>query len=76
MTTLKVVVKWIAKEARGTGVQSKVKKIGLACSVYYIWEARNARIFESKIKQPKAIVRYIQMEYRVIFNLYPDIIGL
>ena len=70
-------MKWITKEARGTGVQAKAKKIGLACSVYYVWEARNEKIFEGNIKQPKAIVKCIQTQvYRVIYNFYLDIIGL
>ncbi|GFS45753.1 sigma factor A [Actinidia rufa] len=30
-------------------VPAKIKRIGLACPVYYIWEARNIRIFEGKI---------------------------
>ena len=77
MITLKSVVKWIIKEARGTGIQSKAKKVALACSVYHIWEARNKRIFEGVIKQPEAIVRQIQMQvYRVMFNLYPNLTKL
>ncbi|GFZ09863.1 hypothetical protein Acr_21g0004620 [Actinidia rufa] len=27
---------WVLEEAKGTGIQAKVKKIGLACAVYYI----------------------------------------
>ena len=77
MYTLKSAVKWLYKEARGTGVQSKAKKIALACSVFYIWEARNERIFEGVIKQPQDIVRRIQLQvYRVIFTLYPDVTSL
>ena len=74
MGTLKAAVKWIFKEARGTGIQAKAKRIGLACTVYYIWEARNERIFEDIIKDPKDIIRRIQIQvYRVLYNLYPDI---
>ncbi|GFY81203.1 hypothetical protein Acr_01g0010120 [Actinidia rufa] len=76
MNTLKAAVKWLIKEARGTGVQAKVKKIGLACTVYYLWEARNLRIFEGKIKHPEAIVRGIQIQvFRVIEGLYSDVVG-
>ncbi|PSR91447.1 Transcriptional activator like [Actinidia chinensis var. chinensis] len=58
-------------------VQSKAKKVAFACTVYYIWEARNEKIFEGVTKQPKVIVRRIQLQvYRVIFNLYPDLIRL
>ncbi|GFY93055.1 hypothetical protein Acr_08g0014510 [Actinidia rufa] len=62
MGTLKAAVKWIFKEARGTGIQAKAKRIGLACTVYYIWEARNERIFEDIIKDPKDIIRRIQIQ--------------
>ena len=41
MQTLKAAVKWLTKEARGTGPQAKAKKIDLAFTVYYLWEARN-----------------------------------
>ncbi|GFY96656.1 hypothetical protein Acr_11g0009620 [Actinidia rufa] len=76
MNTLKAAVKWLIKEARGTGVQAKVKKIVLACTVYYLWEARNLRIFEGKIKHPEAIVRGIQIQvFRVIEGLYSDAVG-
>ncbi|GFZ00972.1 hypothetical protein Acr_14g0006070 [Actinidia rufa] len=77
MTTLKIVVKWMIKEATGTRIQSKAKKIGLACTVYFLWEARNERIFEGKIKHRKTIIRCIQVQvYRIIYNLFPDLIGL
>ncbi|XP_057473990.1 uncharacterized protein LOC130762326 [Actinidia eriantha] len=76
MNTLKAAVKWLIKEARGTGVQAKVKKIRLACTFYYLWEARNLRIFEGKTKHPEAIVRGIQIQvFRVIEGLYPDVVG-
>ncbi|GFZ19928.1 laccase 12 [Actinidia rufa] len=32
MNTLKAAVKWMIKEARGTGAQAKAKRIGLACT--------------------------------------------
>ncbi|GFZ05500.1 hypothetical protein Acr_17g0010720 [Actinidia rufa] len=49
MSTLKAASKWIFKEAKGTWIQAKAKKIGLACVVYYIWEARNERIFKGNL---------------------------
>ena len=59
------------------GIQARAKMIGFACTIYYIWEARNERIFEGIIKQPKDIIRRIQIQvYRVIYNLYPNISGI
>ncbi|GFZ08770.1 hypothetical protein Acr_20g0005780 [Actinidia rufa] len=73
MQSLKAAVKWIIKEARGTGFPAKIKRIGLARTVYYIWEARNIRIFEGKIDQPKAISRRIQIQsYRILYSLFPE----
>ncbi|GFZ12259.1 hypothetical protein Acr_23g0006440 [Actinidia rufa] len=65
------------QEARGTGAQAKAKRIGLACTVYYLWEARNERIFEGKIKHPRAIIRCIQIQaYRVLYNIFPSLNGV
>ena len=73
MQTIKASVKWMIKEARGTGLQAKVKRISLACTVYHLWEARNQKIFEGKSNQPEAIVRRIQIQvYRSIYCLFPD----
>ena len=73
MQSLKAAVKWMIKEARGTGFPAKIKRIGLACTVYYIWEARNKRIFEGKIEQPEAISRRIQIQsYRILYSLFPE----
>ena len=76
MQTLKAAVKWMIKEARGTGVPAKIKRISLASTVYHIWEARNQRNFEGKIRQPDAIIRRIQIQvYRCIYSLFPDFVG-
>ncbi|GFZ19979.1 hypothetical protein Acr_28g0006840 [Actinidia rufa] len=50
MQSLKATVKWLIKEARGIGFLAKIKRIGIACMVYSIWEARNKRIFEGKVE--------------------------
>ncbi|GFY93673.1 hypothetical protein Acr_09g0001190 [Actinidia rufa] len=73
MTTLKSAVKWMIKEARGTSLPAKIKKISLACTIYHIWVARNKRIFEGKTDHTKAIIRRIQIHvYRSIYILFPD----
>ncbi|XP_022861447.1 uncharacterized protein LOC111381837 [Olea europaea var. sylvestris] len=45
MLTLASALKWMKKEAPGTSWLSKVKRIVLASTVYYIWLARNMKIF-------------------------------
>ena len=62
LSTLKEAVKWIIKEARGTSIQAKVKKLGLANTIYFLlWEVRNLRIFEGKVQTPEAVIRKIQI---------------
>lgn len=77
LTTLKAAVKWVIKEARGTGIQAKMKKLALASSTYFLWEARNLRIFEGKVQSPEAVIRKIQISvYGVLNYLHPDFIGI
>ncbi|XP_057460090.1 uncharacterized protein LOC130750511 [Actinidia eriantha] len=66
MNTLKAAVKWIIKEARGTGVQAKAKQIGFACTVYYLWEARNERIFEGR-----CIFSLKTLDFRSQYHVWP-----
>ncbi|GFS36124.1 hypothetical protein Acr_00g0044230 [Actinidia rufa] len=74
LTTLKATSKWIIKEARGMGVQVVAKKVGFACTVYYIWATRNARIFEGKIAHSTGIIRDIKIQvYRVLHASFPNL---
>ena len=73
LTTLKATVKWIIKEARGTGVQAVAKKTGLACTVYCIWKYRNARMFEGQVSYPNCIIRDIKIQvYMVLRETFPN----
>ncbi|GFY90990.1 hypothetical protein Acr_07g0011860 [Actinidia rufa] len=69
MQTFKATVKWMIKEARGTGFPAKLKRISLAFTVYHIWGARNKRIFEGKSEHPDSIIKGIQVHvYRSMYN--------
>jgi hypothetical protein len=46
MSTL--ALKWFKKEARGTQIGTKVRKVALACMVHRIWRVRNQAVFEGK----------------------------
>ncbi|GFS35505.1 hypothetical protein Acr_00g0040240 [Actinidia rufa] len=73
LSTLKAAVKWSIKEARGTGIQSKAKRLGIACTTYFVWEARNLRLFEGRVQAPEAVIRKIQISvYRVLINSQAD----
>ncbi|XP_057982366.1 uncharacterized protein LOC131167587 [Malania oleifera] len=71
MSSLKAALKWLHKEARGTGIQPTGKKIGLAATVYLIWHFRNRRKFEGKIISPPELIDVIKRyTYRAIFDRF------
>ena len=62
------------KKPEEQGVQSVAKKLGIAATVYCIWQARNARMFEGKIFQKSGIIRDIKIQvYRGIHGNFPNI---
>ena len=74
LTTLKATAKWIIKEGRGTGVPAVAKKLGFASTVYCVWKARNAKIFEGKACRNADIVRDIKLQvFRGLHETFPDI---
>ncbi|GFZ06915.1 hypothetical protein Acr_18g0010850 [Actinidia rufa] len=74
LTTLKAAAKWIKKEARGTGAQAIAKKTGFAATVYFIWKARNAKIFEGTPIQTTSIIRDIKIQvYRGLYEKFPNL---
>ncbi|XP_022853499.1 uncharacterized protein LOC111374969 [Olea europaea var. sylvestris] len=75
MTTLVSALKWLKKEAHGTSWLSKVKRIALASTVYYIWLTWNRKIFEDLSTNLDCIVRQIKTHvYKVMFTSYPDVL--
>ncbi|XP_057512765.1 uncharacterized protein LOC130794818 [Actinidia eriantha] len=74
LSTLKAAVKWSIKEDRSMGIQSKEKRLGIACTTYFVWEARNLRTFEGRVQAPEAVVRKIQMSiFRVLNNSHSNL---
>ncbi|KAK6158980.1 hypothetical protein DH2020_006294 [Rehmannia glutinosa] len=59
-------LKWLKKEANGTGWQPKSKKTALASTVYQIWNARNMLIFEETTDMAKD-------ETTVVMDIYDTI---
>ncbi|XP_057958449.1 uncharacterized protein LOC131151213 [Malania oleifera] len=45
-STIKASLKWLHKEARGTGIQAVAKKACFATTTYYLWHFRNESKFE------------------------------
>ena len=73
LTTLKATTKWISKEGRGTGVPAVAKKLGFASTVYCVWKARNAKIFEGKTSRNTDIIRDIKLQvFRGLHETFPN----
>ncbi|XP_057982254.1 uncharacterized protein LOC131167468 [Malania oleifera] len=71
MTTINAAVKWLHKEAKGFGVHSTGKKIGLATIVYLIWHSRNRKRIENHVIPPIDLCKVIQRHiYRVMFDKF------
>ena len=61
----------------GTGIQAKMKKLALTSTTYFLWEARNLRIFEGKLQSPDTVFRKVQISvYGVLNYLLPGFTGI
>ncbi|KAK6132726.1 hypothetical protein DH2020_033531 [Rehmannia glutinosa] len=73
MSTLNSGLKWLKKEAKGTSIQSKSKRITFATTVYHIWYARNRLVFEDEVPNPDYVIYRIKTHvYKVMYSLYPS----
>lgn len=71
MNTLKGALKWLKKEARGRSWKSKAKRVGLAATVYYIWRARNEKIFEETMRSQDELIHLIKIHvYKVLSHRF------
>lgn len=80
MTTLNSTLKWFKKAYRGTSRIKKARVLGMSCTVYHIWSARNGKLFENL--DPDKIFGKIQLHvFRCLYFLFPldvhldDIVG-
>lgn len=74
MSSLEATAKFLKKFVKGSSWQSKTKRIAFGCTVYYIWMARNKRIFEGcSPNQEKLIYQIKTHVYRVIFGHFPHV---
>jgi len=75
MSTLASSFKWLKKEARGSSWLCKAKRVAFACTVYYIWAARNRQIFEGQRPLVDSIISRVKAQvYRIIFSMYPYVV--
>lgn len=73
-STLPGIAKWLRKSVRGTSWQAKAKRFAFACTVYYIWSARNKRIFEGTAPSLQGLILQIKtLVYSVIYSRFPHV---
>lgn len=74
-TTIASSLKWLKKEARGTGWQSRAKRMAFASTVYHIWATRNRLIFEDTRTTVDELIFTIKTNvYKAMFTLYPSVL--
>ena len=73
MTTIESSLKWIKKDFRGAGTKPKMILLAFCSTVYEIWRARNARVFEDVTCTPDDIVARVKLAtFRVMFRMFPS----
>lgn len=72
MSTIPMAIKWLVREQQGSGVLGKARWVGLAASVYYIWNAHNRLHFDDEPFCAQRVLKNIQNEvYRVLYSMFP-----
>lgn len=74
MSTIDSAIKWIKKDYGGGRPVSKMLRLSFCATIYYIWQARNAAVFERNQANPQAILARVKLStYRVLYRLYPHV---
>lgn len=47
--------RWLHQATRGRNVRARKLKVVLSCTIYYIWQERNLRIFQQSQKSPETL---------------------
>ncbi|XP_020271599.1 uncharacterized protein LOC109846766 [Asparagus officinalis] len=55
------IINWYNSRLKRKGFMEKLKRMALTASIYWIWQERNFRIFQSKARQPEKIFRAIRI---------------
>ena len=68
ISTVANALKWLKKEARGSPWPSKLKRVGLDSTIYFLWNAHNGLIFEGITSNKETIIRRIKTYvYKVMY---------
>lgn len=72
MSTIRIAIKWLAREEQGSGILCKARWVALAASAYHLWHARNKLNFEDAPFFIRGVFKNIQSDvYRVIYSIFP-----
>ena len=72
LTTIESALSWLRSRARGSNCLSRARVLSLSATVYYIWHARNARIFDSNQIPADSLIRLITTHvYRLLYARFP-----
>ena len=73
MSTVESSLKWIKKEHRGTSIRSRAVLLAFSATIFEIWRARNALVFDSDTITRESIIARIKLAtYRVMYTLFPS----
>ncbi|XP_020263250.1 uncharacterized protein LOC109839233 [Asparagus officinalis] len=56
-----LIISWYSCNLKGRGPLRKLKRMCLSAAVYMIWDERNRRIFQGKMRDPSQIFRAIRL---------------
>ena len=73
MSTVESSLKWIKKEHQGTSIRSRAVLLAFSATIFEIWRARNALVFDSDTITRESIIARIKLAtYRVMYTLFPS----
>ena len=72
MTSISCVLSWLRQYAHGQDCLAKGRVFALSATVYHIWHARNARIFDDNSIPREVLVRLIITHvFRLLYDIFP-----
>lgn len=72
LTSIDLALSWLRTHARGSSCLNRARVYSLSATVYYIWHARNARIFEGNEIPTASLIRLITIHvYRLLYARFP-----
>lgn len=73
MSTLKMAIKWLKKEKCPEKWILKLRRLTIASTIYFLWNARNRARFEEEVPQLHIIARKTQIHVSIILASFPHV---